>query len=278
MFIHLRTSISFDPRTRHTVWSVLIGVIFNDLNRYGFNQTQIQRYMCVKSTRGARHALLINAVGVACIVLLSGIIGVILYAYYADCDPYTAGYINDIDQILPYFVMEVLGSKKGLPGVFLACIFSGALSTMSSGLNSLTAIIMEDYYKGLLQRQITDERQGFISKIMSVILGVIVMAFTYVVSKLGSIINTVLSLTGVLSGPIMGIFMLGFFFPRVNARGGLIGLLGGTAIIVWIFLGAQLTKDQREDYRLSFSTAKCVDVNMTKTPIVNITGMHETIK
>ncbi|CAF4920803.1 unnamed protein product, partial [Rotaria sp. Silwood2] len=77
-----------------------------------------------------------------------GIMGVILYAYYADCDPYTAKYISGIDQIFPYFVMEVLNDKKGLPGIFLACVFSGSLSTISSGLNSLAAVLIEDIYKG----------------------------------------------------------------------------------------------------------------------------------
>ncbi|CAF3429877.1 unnamed protein product [Rotaria sp. Silwood1] len=164
MFSPVRFSISIDPRTRHTIWSVLIGNSINVLNYYGFNQTQIQRYMCVPSTRTAQHALFINAVGVVLIMILSGFIGIILYAYYADCDPYTAGYIRAVDQIFPYFVMEVLSSKKGLPGVILACIFSGSLSTISSGINSLAAVLIEDVYKGLMQRRLSDERLGYVSK------------------------------------------------------------------------------------------------------------------
>lgn len=223
--------------------------------------------MCVRSTRAARSALLINAIGVAVIILLSAIAGLVIYAYYAGCDPYTAGYIRDMDQTFPYFVMEVLGNKKGLPGVFLACIFSGSLSTISSGLNSLTAVIIEDMYKGLFRRQMTDEKQGFVSKICSVVLGVIVMALTYVVSKLGTVINAAVSLSGILSGPIAGIFILGFFFSKANARGGLIGLLGGLAMVLWIFLGAQFTKNQRKDYRLPFSTVDCVNITMTNRTI-----------
>ena len=269
---------NFDPRTRHTLWSVLIGNTFNALNVYGFNQTQIQRYMCVKSTNAARRALLINAVAVACTILLAGIMGVVIYAYYAGCDPYMAGYISSRDQTFPYFVMEVLGSKTGLPGVFLACIFSGSLSTISSGLNSMTATIIEDFYKGLLQRQISDERQGFISKIFSVVLGTIVMALTYVVSKLGSLINAAVSLSGVLPSPIMGVFMLGFFFPKANAHGGLAGFLSGMAISLWIFLGAQFTVNQRKDYRLPFSIINCTNVNTTNMTAANITIISNSIR
>ncbi|CAF2853122.1 unnamed protein product [Rotaria sp. Silwood2] len=151
--------------------------------------------------------------------------GVILYAYYADCDPYTAKYISGIDQIFPYFVMEVLNDKKGLPGIFLACVFSGSLSTISSGLNSLAAVLIEDIYKGLMERALSDERQDFLSKIVSIVLGGVVMLLTYIVSYLGSILNAALSLFGILSVPIMGVFILGFFSPKANSRGSFIGFL-----------------------------------------------------
>ncbi|CAF0743505.1 unnamed protein product [Didymodactylos carnosus] len=250
-------SVSFDPRTRHTIWSLLIGGTFNSLSTYGFNQTQVQRYMCVNSTRGAKQALAINAVGAALVIAMSCLIGVILYAYYATCDPYTAKYVRDIDQIFPYFVMEVLSDKKGLPGVFLACIFSGSLSTVSSGLNSLSAVIIEDVWKGLFKRKLTDERQGFVSKIFSVFLGAVVMLLTLVVSYLGSILNAALSLFGVLSGPVMGVFFLGFFFPMANRHGGIIGFVVCLAIQLWIFFGAQIYKGQMTSERLPLSIANC---------------------
>jgi sodium-coupled monocarboxylate transporter 8/12 len=237
--------------------------------------------MCVRSTRDAKHALFINAAGTTAVILLTSLIGVMIYAYYADCDPYTAKQIQDIDQIFPYFVMEVLGDKKGLPGVFLACIFSGSLSTISSGLNSLAAVLIEDVYKGLMGRRLTDQRQGLISKIFSVALGAFVILLTYVVSYLGPILNVALSLFGVLEGPIMGVFVLGFFFPQANRRGGLIGFLTSLFLLLWIFLGAQITKGQMTDVRLSLSIANCIsNTNHTTeemtshwTTITNITPL-----
>jgi sodium-dependent multivitamin transporter 6 len=250
---------------------LLIGGTFNSLSTYGFNQTQVQRYMCVRSTRGAKQALFINAVGAALVIILSTVMGVILYAYYADCDPYTAKYVTDIDQIFPYFVMEVLSDKKGLPGIFLACIFSGSLSTISSGLNSLSAVVIEDVYKGLMGRTLSDERQGFASKIFSIVLGAVVILCTYVVSYLGSILNAALSLFGVLSGPIMGVFFLGFFFPQANRHGGFIGFLASLFLQLWIFLGAQITKKQMRSESLPLSIANClIPVNITRPITVAI--------
>ena len=170
--------------------------------------------------------------------------------------------------------MEVLSDKKGLPGIFLACVFSGSLSTISSGLNSLAAVIIEDIYKGLLRKTISDERQGFVSKILSIVLGAVVILVTYVVSYLGSILNAALSLFGVLSGPIMGAFFLGFFFPQANARGGFIGFLASLFLQLWIFLGAQITKKQMKSSRLPLSVINCpTQINITRT-ITTITRLE----
>ena len=51
-------------------------------------------------------------------------------------------------QLLPLFVMDILADKNpGFPGFFVAGIFSGALSTVSGGLNSLAAVTLEDFIK-----------------------------------------------------------------------------------------------------------------------------------
>ena len=39
--------------------------------------------------------------------------------------------------------MDILGNVPGFPGFFVAGVFSGALSTVSGGLNSLTAVALE---------------------------------------------------------------------------------------------------------------------------------------
>lgn len=43
--------------------------------------------------------------------------------------------------------MDVLGHVRGLPGLFVSCLVSSTLSTVSSGLNSMAAVIWEDVLK-----------------------------------------------------------------------------------------------------------------------------------
>ncbi len=150
----------------------------------------------------------------------------------------------NIDKIFPYIVKEVLSDKKGFSGIFLTCVFSGSLSRIWSGLNSLSAVIIS---KGLMNRQLSDERQGFIWKLLWILV----------------ILNQYLSLFGVLSGPIMGLF-----FPQANNPGALIEFVISLFFQLWIVLVAQINKKQMKNVRLTSSIVNCsIPINITTTPI-----------
>lgn len=48
---------------------------------------------------------------------------------------------------MPIFVVDTMGDMPGLPGLFVAGIFSAGLSTISAAVNSLAAVTLEDYIK-----------------------------------------------------------------------------------------------------------------------------------
>lgn len=75
--------------------------------------------------------------------------GLAIYAKYHDCDPLEAGRITSTDQLMPFYVMNMLSMYPGLPGLFIAGIFSAGLSTVSATHNSLAAVILEDYIRPL---------------------------------------------------------------------------------------------------------------------------------
>lgn len=57
----------------------------------------------------------------------SVLMGLIIYAKYADCDPFKTGEVKRTDQLLPYYVMDVAAYVPGLPGLFIAGVVSAAL-------------------------------------------------------------------------------------------------------------------------------------------------------
>lgn len=63
--------------------------------------------------------------------------------------------------------MVYLGGVQGLPGLFVAGIFSGALSTVSSAVNSLAAVLLEDFVRPFCINQKTyDAHASLILKIL----------------------------------------------------------------------------------------------------------------
>ena len=56
---------------------------------------------------------------------------------------YLSGQIRQGDQLLPLYIVERMSSLPGLPGLAVAGIFSGSLSTISSAINSLAAVTLE---------------------------------------------------------------------------------------------------------------------------------------
>ena len=46
---------------------------------------------------------------------------------------------------MPRFCMDILSFAPGVPGLFVASLFSGALSSVSSMLNSLAAVTWQDF-------------------------------------------------------------------------------------------------------------------------------------
>lgn len=75
--------------------------------------------------------------------------GLAIYSKYRRCDPLEAGRISSNDQLMPLYVMDTLSGYPGVPGLFVAGIFSAGLSTISATVNSLAAVILEDYIKPL---------------------------------------------------------------------------------------------------------------------------------
>lgn len=63
--------------------------------------------------------------------------------------------------------METLGAYPGLPGLFIAGVLSASLSTVSSVINSIATVILEDIYKPMANKKtISDKKEAILSKLL----------------------------------------------------------------------------------------------------------------
>lgn len=105
--------------------------------------------------------------------------------------------------------MDILGDYPGLPGLFVAGVFSAALSSLSTGLNSMSAVMLEDFFKSFTSRPLTVTQTKYITRGVVAVFGAICVALVFVVEKLGSVLQLSMSLGAVAQGPLLGIFTMG---------------------------------------------------------------------
>uniref|UniRef100_A0A8C9QMA2 Solute carrier family 5 member 6a n=1 Tax=Scleropages formosus TaxID=113540 RepID=A0A8C9QMA2_SCLFO len=204
-----------DPLERHTFWTLGVGGIFLMLALYGVNQAQVQRYL---SSRTEKEAIMSCYVVFPCqqIVLTLGcLMGLVMFARYGEDSPLDKGYVSSNDQMVLYFVMDVLQDLPGLPGLFVACLFSGALSTISSAFNSLATVTMEDLIKPHFPAM-TETRATLLSKGLALAYGLVCLAMAYIASLMGSVLQGAVS--GLLAGLVMAFWVgIGSFVSRFPA-------------------------------------------------------------
>uniref|UniRef100_A0A671U5V5 Sodium-dependent multivitamin transporter n=1 Tax=Sparus aurata TaxID=8175 RepID=A0A671U5V5_SPAAU len=226
-----------DPLERHTFWTLGVGGVFLMLALYGVNQAQVQRYL---SSRTEKDAIMSCYVVFPCqqIVLCLGcLMGLVMFARYGEDSPLDKGYVQTNDQMVLYFVMDVFRDLPGLPGLFVACLFSGALSTISSAFNSLATVTMEDLIRPYFPNM-TEAKATLLSKGLALVYGLVCLAMAYIASRMGSVLQAAFSIFGMVGGPLLGVFCLGMFFPWANPTGAVVGLVAGLAMAFWIGIGS----------------------------------------
>uniref|UniRef100_A0A8C9WNR4 Solute carrier family 5 member 12 n=1 Tax=Scleropages formosus TaxID=113540 RepID=A0A8C9WNR4_SCLFO len=250
-----------DPLKRHTFWTISVGGMFTWLGIYGVNQSTIQR--CISCKTWQALALYLNLLGLLVICGCAASSGIIMYAFYYNCDPWTAGYVRAPDQLMPFFVMEILGKLPGLPGLFVACAFSGTLSSVAASINALATVTYEDFVKNCF-RNISDRAGTWMSKGLCVVFGAACTAMAVSASYMGGIVQAALSIHGMCGGPMLGIFSLGILFPWTNSKGAAGGLLLGVVLSFWTALGAFVyPAPSHKTLPLPLSTAGCAPTNVT---------------
>ncbi|XP_054162852.1 sodium-coupled monocarboxylate transporter 1-like [Oppia nitens] len=227
----------FDPYNHDNFWNVVIGTTITWSAAYCVTQTQVQRYCSMGSAAKAKRTLYWNLPGLLILAILAILCGMVIYAKYHACDPITLGIIERHDQLMPYFVMDTLSKYPGLPGLFVACVFSGSLSTLSSGFNALAAITWEDIVKPRIK--ITSERQALnITKLIAMSYGLLAIVMSFGVGNAGTVLQASLALTGSMMGPMFALFIIGIFYPRATSLASLIGFISGISVSLVLSVGS----------------------------------------
>ncbi|KAH8276206.1 hypothetical protein KR026_004595 [Drosophila bipectinata] len=248
----LYVNFNFDISTRATFWNIFTSATILWAGNAGLNQSCVQRIVSLPSLSHARRSLVIFGFGFIVIMFFNCFTGIVMYSRFHDCDPIATGQVSKLDKMVPYFVQDTVGHIWGMPGVFISCVFSAALSTLSASINSLSGVVYFDYIKPHIHH--TEHKANVIMKIFVFVAGIHCIFGGMVVDKFSSIFQVVYSIVGVSFGANCGVFLLGMLVPKAHTKAALSGVTASIASILTIVV---LSWGRNQYDPLSQSTEGC---------------------
>ena len=142
---------------------------------------------------------------------------------------------RDANYIFLHFVTHYL--PIGLVGLVVGVIFTAAMSSISGEINSLATVSVIDVYRRYVKTSATDRHYLIASRLLTAFWGIYAIAFASQGGGFGTLIETVNLIGSLFYGGMLGVFVLAFFFKRVNGAGAFYGVLAGEAAIFycWVF-------------------------------------------
>jgi SSS family solute:Na+ symporter len=205
-----------------TVLMLLVVGLFQWLAEYSSNQEVVQKYCASKSAADARRGMWVCC---WCCVPTWGyfmFLGTSLYVFYKVFpDPNAAEMLSGVrkaEQILPYFVTTQL--PAGLSGMVVAAVLAAAMSSLSSAMNSISAVAITDLYKRHMAVGREDRHYVIVAKWVTVASSVVMILGSYLLlrSETKTLQHLSTEFASIIAGGLLGLYMLGFFTTRGDGR------------------------------------------------------------
>ena len=136
----------------------------------------------------------------------------------------------DVNYVFPTFVTTRM--PIGLVGLMIAAIFAAAMSSIAAELNSLATATVIDIYRRLIKPDGSDAHFLRVSKLATLMWGLVACGVATVAVGLGSLIEVVNRFGSIFYGSLLGVFVLALTFKRATANGAFIGLIAGIASVL----------------------------------------------
>ncbi|MBN2165164.1 MAG: sodium:solute symporter [Marinilabiliaceae bacterium] len=208
--------------------------IFYAIQKYGTDQTIVQRYLTAKSDKEAIKASLIGVLFSVPVWGLFMFIGTALFAYYQiNVNALPEGIKPDA--VFPFFIINQL--PVGVIGLVLSALLAAAISSLDSDLNCLSAICVEDYYVRFKPNS-SEKQRMMLSRVIIILAGIASVLIALYYTKIGGkgVLGIVFTLYSIFSGGIAGLFLLGIFSKRANKKGVLVGIIASILFTGWAVL------------------------------------------
>jgi len=221
---------STDPSTRITVVGTWVSVLIWYVCTSAGDQTSVQRFMATKDADAARWALGTQLCVSVVVSITLSCVGFALLAYFSAHPEQLPGSIDlkdNADKVFPHFIAFHL--PPGISGLVVAAMFAAAMSSIDSGVNSITAVVMSDVLDRHGHAPKSEADHIRLARWLAFGIGVFVVATS---SFMGLVPGNITEVTGktsnLLTTPIFCLFFFALFVPYASPRGVWVGAFFGT--------------------------------------------------
>ena len=220
----------FDPNIlKSSVFIILVGAGINTFSSYISSQDVVQRFTTTTDIKELRKMTFGNgflSIGTTTVIYL---IGTALFVFYHQ-NPQLLQTAHQ-DQIFASFIVYQL--PIGISGILIAAIYAASQSTLSTGLNSVATSWVLDIQDSF-NRQISEEKQTRIAKLVSLGVGIIAIIVSMILAngEIKSAYEWFNSFMGLVLGVLAGIFVLGVITKKATSIGAYAGFFTSAIIVI----------------------------------------------
>lgn len=223
---------SLDPSTRVTFVGTILSYIVWYTCTAGGDQTSVQRFMATRDAKAARLAFATQLTVSVIVTITLGLVGFALLGYF-NAHPEFLPPGMKADKVFPHYIAFHL--PPGVSGLVIAAMFAAAMSSIDSGVNSITAVVMTDGFDRFGRAPQTERQHIFRARCLAFGIGAFVVLLSSTMGLIPGNITAVTNKTSnLLTTPIFGLFFFALFVPFASPIGTWIGAICGTATAVLI--------------------------------------------
>lgn len=220
------TPFSLDPTVRITLTGILLTQFFWTLCANGSDQSAAQRYISTPGLKEARRSVWFYSTLNVFLMVLLMLCGLSLFAFYLQqsgqgVNEFQTGIAPRADRLMPMYIAREL--PAGISGLLLAALLAAAMSSLSSGVNSISSVVMTDFVRD--KASTTSLRLDKAVAATAGVLGVsLALLLAYSVRKTDwNLYEMTSRLNNMLVGPMAVLFFTGVLLKRAGTGNVVLG-------------------------------------------------------
>ncbi len=223
--------VSADPFERVTVFRATL--------RYGLwwiliatsDQVMVQRFLCTSDIKEARRSFGLCLISNLLIIIVLWTVGMALLGFFTKFPMQLAdtqiSAPAQADDLFPHFIGAIL--PAGVSGLLVAALFAAAMSSMDSGINSISTVVITDFRSSFQKAGASNNDLVAKAKLVGLLTGLIALLLSYTIGYIpgGNLFDVNFRVSDFIAAPVFLLFLLLFFVKHSTPAGAWSALITG---------------------------------------------------